>query len=52
MKNEYTVICKSEHEVQEGIRNLEARGFQRTANCYWTEKWETENTVFWVHRKF
>lgn len=52
MKNEITVKYKSNAEVMEGIAHLEAAGFKRTANAYWVEKWETENTVYWVERDF
>lgn len=39
---EYKHICKSETEVQSGIRNLRAAGYHRTENCYWVEWYEKE----------
>ena len=49
---EYIKKCKSEAEVQEGIRNLKKAGFKRTANCYWVELWEKNETRFVVIREF
>lgn len=52
MKTEITVKCKTNQEVSKGTANLERAGFKMTENCYWVEKWETENTIYWVIRDF
>lgn len=49
---EYTKVCHSEQEVQEGINNLERAGFTRTHNGYWVEWWEKNETRFVVIREF
>lgn len=49
---EITIKCKNEAEVQEGTRKLEAAGFKRTANCYWSEVWTGSTVEFTVIREF
>lgn len=49
---EITKVCKSEEEVQEGLRNLRAAGFVQSQNCYWVEWWEKNETRFVVIRDF
>lgn len=49
---EYTHICKSEQEAEEGINNLKRAGFKRTQNCYWIEWWEKDNCRHIVVREF
>ena len=49
---EYTHICKSEQEAEEGINNLARAGFKRTQNCYWIEWWEKDNCRHIIVREF